>query len=279
MSSTKISDIPPNIVIRHILSKIDINNFHRLFDSSILLNNYTFIADYLLPTYLFIKIDNSNTNVNDDIIFRNKIIIYIIENFNYYNFISFINTIELPIIYEELYNIDNIWNIIIKRNDINILNYFIKECDDCKWEVFNAASLLNNQEIMIEIIQNNYYYPTFENYLLILINNQVKVWNYIIYNLINNIEYKKYLYNEVYEYIILIKNDINIYDNICQYLYSISNLLYSKNINNNWIKEQLYIFENILECSSLVENISNYIIIIDIQEEINIDEEIDDYDY
>lgn len=284
-TTTKIADISFDIVLKDILPKIDLINLNRLFDLCLLSNNHKFINDYLISSYVFIDLNSSENNL-----YRNKIILYIINNLEYYELVNFINSINFPIVYDELSSIDKLWYLIIKRNDINILNYFIKDCNYCKWEAFNVAIELYNEEIMINMIKNDYY-PTFENCLLILLNNQIVIWDYIVYKLKYNIEY---MYNEVCEYILEIKSDINIYnyDKVSQYLYDISHILYMKNKNYIWLKEQLLIFEYMFcdnKCNllsdipidrkriNILENISNYVIIIDNRDEI--DDEINDYDY
>lgn len=268
-------NIPLDIIVVHILPKIDIIDFQILFKKSILLNDHKFINDYLLPTYLHICINNILYHNEIKQVYHNEIIIYIIKTFEYNNLIKFLNSIKFS--YEEI----DIWYEIIKKNDINILDYFIQKCNHCcSLNIFHVIINTNNIEIMNKLIKNNKIYPVLEHCLLILINENKIMWNYILYLILQNNDFKNKIYDEVYTYISQIQIDTTIYDDTCQYFYELSHTLFINNKKSIWLNKQLYIFQEILKHPTIFEAIHNYVIIIDDETNyLDIEDEIDDYDY
>lgn len=260
-------NIPSELIWAHILPQLDINSYLDLFRKARDDNDHNFILNYIIQSYKFIYPDDIIDSCENSVLME-EIVLYSIKYLTEIDLFDLINTINFPYlcIWPSI-DTSKYWNAIIKRNNINILQFFIC-CQNCAWDALFSA-IDNNNENLIKFIINNGYKECmfFRHYLKIIILCNDSLWNYLLdllkdelfrlntfneANIYNNFIYNSLLVNDVND----INNIINIsYDEI---YYDLSIAIKPNNKHAKKIKKKLRRLQKILKCPGLVNIIASY---------------------
>lgn len=245
-------NIPKELIWAHILPKLDIHNYLSLFRKALNDKDHNFIKNYIIQSYKFIEFDN--------FVLAEEIVLYSIKYLEENDMINFINIIEFPYLCKSV-NTSKYWNEIIKRNNINILQFFIC-CNNSAWDALFSAIDHNNENFIKFIIDSGFKdCMFFRHYLKIVLVCSDSLWNYLL-DLLKDESYRLNTFHEAniysgYIYNSLLVNNINniSYDEI---YYDLSLAIKPNNKHAKKIKKKLKRLQKILKLPGLVNIILSY---------------------
>jgi len=254
-------NIPNEIVWAHILPKLDIHSYLSLFRKALNDEDHSFIKNYIIQSYKFID-PITTLDSFENFVLMEEIVLYSIKYLKEKDLINFINIIDFPYlcIWQSV-NTTKYWNEIIKRNNINILQFFIC-CNNCAWDALFAAIDYNHEKSIKFIIDKGFKdCMFFRHYLKIILVCSDSLWNYLL-DLLKDESYRLKTFHEAniysgYIYNSLLVNDINSisYDEI---YYDLSVAIKPNNKHAKKIKKKLRRLQKKLKLSGLVNIISSY---------------------